>query len=305
MSQLIHPDNINFFKAFASETRLKIIHLLLHDSMNIKEISQKLNLSSAIISKHISILREQKIIYVKEEENKAGAPKLCTLVFQDYVLHFPNVHQMADLKIKEYDISIGNYYNYDVLPDCGLATTKGNILGHSNEPKYFRSLEDHSIGILWFTQGWLEYVIPSFFIDANTINSIEISLELSSCASKKITGLRSDYKSDIYFYFNDVEIAKWTSPGDFTQEKGEYTPDFWVLSQHGILKTLAITKRGTFIDHIKVSDVNIFDLKLDSDKENKFRISAPKNTENSGGLNLFGASFGNHNQGIKFKTSHY
>ena len=60
------------------------------------------------------------------------------------------------------------------------------------------------------------------------------------------------YFTDISFYLNDVCIGTWTSPGDFGDVRGIFTPDWWFpnWNQYGLLKMLVINKKGTFIDVI-------------------------------------------------------
>lgn len=295
----ISIDNLKFFKALSSETRLKIIGLLVDNPLNIKDISEKLSLSTVIISKHIKILEEAKIIGVEVISAKRGTQKRCNLYFQDYSLFFSKKDEKNNVFVNEYDIPIGSYSNYDVKPTCGIATTK-KILGICDDPRYFSHLDRYKAGILWFKEGWVEYTIPSFNIDNKTIEKLEFSLELSSEYPK----FNSDYKSDIYFYINDICLGSWTAPGDFGDKKGKYTPSWWFLSEYGVVKKISISKRGTFINGIKISDINLKKLGISSDKDNIFKISSPRKTQYPGGINLFGNGFGNKNHGILLKTYH-
>ena len=42
------------------------------------------------------------------------------------------------------------------------------------------------------------------------------------------------------------ELGTWTSPGDFADIRGKYTPDWYPdnLNQYGLLKTIRITKHS-------------------------------------------------------------
>ena len=71
------------------------------------------------------------------------------------------------------------------------------------------------------------------------IEAIEFSMELSS----EVPGTNTDWPSDISLWVNDVLIGTWTSPGDFGDQRGIYTPRWWKLegSQYGKLTTWRIT----------------------------------------------------------------
>ena len=85
-------------------------------------------------------------------------------------------------------------------------------------------------------------------------------MELSS----EVPGTNLDWPSDITLWVNDVAVGTWTSPGDYGDKRGVYTPSWWKLegSQYGKLKTWRIGQEGTFIDGVRISDVTIADLDL-------------------------------------------
>ena len=71
------------------------------------------------------------------------------------------------------------------------------------------------------------------------------------------------------------------------------------------MKVLLINDKGTFIDGgNKISDVKIDDLSIDYTTPISFRFEVPEDTAHPGGLTIFGAGFGNHNQSIKSKISY-
>jgi predicted transcriptional regulator len=91
----------------------------------------------------------------------------------------------------------------------------------------------------------------------------------------------------------------WTSPGDFGRNRGVFTPDWWgSRTQHGVLKTISIDERGSFIDGIQMSAVNLDGIEVEYGKEITFRIVSPENARNPGGVSLFGKGFGNYDQDI-------
>ena len=62
-------------------------------------------------------------------------------------------------------------------------------------------------------------------------------MELSS----EVPGTAANWPSDISVSVNKIDIGTWTSPGDFGDKRGVYTPDWWKLkgSQYGMLKSCA------------------------------------------------------------------
>jgi len=62
--------SLEIFKALADETRLNIISLLAEKTMYGNELAEKLNLSNATISHHVSKLLMNKIIQAKKKDNK-------------------------------------------------------------------------------------------------------------------------------------------------------------------------------------------------------------------------------------------
>ena len=87
---------------------------------------------------------------------------------------------------------------------------------------------------------------------------------------------------------------------------GIFTPDWWLpnWNQYGLLKMIVINRKGTFIDGMKISDVNIrqFDLNYRSTIRFKFMVSEERG--NVGGLTIFGSQFGNYNQDINVRINY-
>lgn len=294
----IKKENINYFNALASETRLKILEYLLKKPYTIKELSILLDLSMTIVSKHVRILEETNFIEILNEKAVKGIQKKCKIILRDYTLGFKR-ESIGYKRVTEQEISIGTYSNYEISPTCGLAT-KEKILGECDDIRYFSHLEKEKAGILWFGSGWIEYKLPSYLFEPENLEKIEITLEICS----ECPGVNLNFLSDIYFYINGKELGQWTSPGDFGDRKGRLSPKWWFLTEYGILKKITISKRGIFIDNKKVSDMTIKKLNISKNEDSIFRISAPRKTKNSGGLTLFGKDFGDYNQGIILKIYH-
>lgn len=129
---------------------------------------------------------------------------------------------------------------------------------------------------------------------------MEISFEIAS----EFPLSNNIWPSDISIYVNDIKVAVYTVPGNFSDTRGRYTPDWWndKFSQYGLLKHLRINKIDAGIDGEPYSEVNITDLNLSEQPFIKLKFAVEDTAKNKGGLTLFGTGFGNHNQDIKINT---
>ena len=103
---------------------------------------------------------------------------------------------------------------------------------------------------------------------------------------------------------NGVEVATWTSPGDFGGTRGRLTPEWWPIeqTQFGVLKRWRITADGTYVDGEKYSEINLSHLALGDAFHICMRLEVKSDARYVGGINLFGKRFGNYNQDIVMRT---
>lgn len=287
---------INVFKALDSKIRIEILDLLLkHKSMNMNELSSKLKLSNAAVTMHIKIMEDCGIINVQSASGKHGTQKLCSIKEDKIIIDLLRNEQVRNFY--QADIGIGHYSSYQVFPTCGLAS-KDKFIGEFDDPRYFAAPERINADILWFAKGYIEYRIPNYIKPDQTIEEIQISMEICSEAP----GYCENWPSDIYFHFNDVKLGYWTCPGDFGDRRGLLNPVWWPdHSQYGKLKLLSINKEGTFLEGYKLSDINLEALNLSYTSDFILKLSVPEDAKNVGGLTLFGKSFGNYNQDIQVR----
>lgn len=194
---------------------------------------------------------------------------------------------------------MGHYTAFDIHPTCGLGTLEKEI-GVWDDPRYFLDPERVHAAILWFGKGYVEYKTPNFVLPDQTTDAIEISMELASEAP----GLRDHWPSDIRFTFNGVSLGTWTSPADFGRAaRGKYTPEWWHrnVNQYGLLKTIRIDAYGTYMDGERMSDITLKDVKL-GEPFWTLRFTVDEESPNVGGLTIYGAGFGNHDQDIVIRV---
>lgn len=290
--------NVKLFEALSSETRIKMIRMLDEKKMNIKELAAELGISSAIVTKHIQQLENVNIVKCENIAGKRGTQKICYLNIDYATLKFKLKDKSDNFYI--HSIPVGQYTSFSVHPTCGLAS-ESKIIGIVDDPRYFADPDHNKAEILWFGSGWLEYTLPNYLLSNQSVKCMEISLEICSEAP----GYNEKWPSDITFYVNSIPVGLWTSPGDFGKTSGSLTPDWWNHgTQHGLLKTISINEKGSFIDGVKTSEVKIDDLNLSYGKKISFKISNDEQAKNVGGISIFGRSFGNYDQDIKVKLIH-
>jgi predicted transcriptional regulator len=293
-------EGLELFKALGSDMRVDILNLLLeNNNMNMNELASRLNITNGALTSHIKKLESCGLITTSTESAGHGNQKICSIHLDKILIDLDKDDDYNNVYSTE--LQVGHYSSYRVSPTCGLASEKA-LIGEVDDTRYFEHPDRYDADILWFTKGYVEYAIPNFIPNAQKITQITISAELSSEAP----GIDNDWPSDISFYLNDVRIGKWTSPGDYGDVKGTFTPDWWFpnWNQYGLLKLLVINKKGTFIDGLKVSDVTIDSFRLDYRSTIRFRLGVDDDAAHVGGLTIFGKSFGNYGQNIKVNL-HY
>lgn len=288
----VSKKSLPVFSALDSEVRIKIINLLSKHKMNVAQLSRALGLSSTIITMHLNKLEAAHII---RRETK-GKQRISSLQIDTININFP---QQLYIPFQSYDIEIpvGQFSKFDVKPSCGLAGQKG-FIGKVDNPRYFIDPNRYQAGMVWFSKGYLEYQIPNYLTDKQHLEMIELSVELSS----EFTFSNNKWPSDITVSLDGHEIGTWTSPGDFSDVRGKYTPK-WVyndMNQYGLLKSFRVSKHGSFIDGHHSAKTLISD--IDTSKNAwPLRFEVKKQAKHQGGCTIFGNKFGNHDQGIKAK----
>lgn len=303
---MLHVKNLDegleVFKALGSELRINIIKFLQENhEMNMNELATSLGITNGALTSHIKKLEESGIIQVMTERGGHGNQKICKVAVDKIVVDVESEETEEDQNIYNTEVKVGHYSDYNVYPTCGLATSKA-IVGEVDDPRYFSHPDRINAGILWFTKGYIEYMIPNLLPSATKIDQITVSLEISSEAP----GINNDWPSDISIFLNDVKIGTWTSPGDYGDVQGIFTPDWWFpnWNQYGLLKMIVINKKGTFVDGLKISDVTINQFNLDYKSTVRFKFEIEEDAKNIGGITIFGSEFGNYNQDIKVRIAY-
>lgn len=290
-------DGAAVLKGLASSVRVQILKLLHRKgAMNINDIAQQLGLPQSTVSSNVAILEDAELIRTETQKARKGNQKICHSTFDEILVAFKEDLQPLAKDAIEVAMPIGLYTSFEVTAPCGLCTIDG-IVGLLDVPDAFLDPDRMRAGLLWFTRGYVEYQFPNNAKLTNIeLEAIEFVMELSS----EVPGTSSDWPSDITLAVNGRDVGTWTSPGDFGDKRGVYTPDWWKLkgSQYGKLKNWRIGQNGTYVDGMKISETSLSDLDISGHHSIRLRIGVHDNAKHPGGINVFGRGFGNYDQDI-------
>ncbi|MDR1325989.1 MAG: helix-turn-helix domain-containing protein [Treponema sp.] len=282
-------------KALASEQRITILNVLCRQTLNVNDVAELLHLPQSNVATNIGILEGAGLIVSNKTKGTKGTQKLCHTAFSEILVKFPEEKNDPKSSI-DVEMPIGVFTKCSVNPPCGLCSSE-RIIGYLDTPDSFLNPDRIKAGLLWCGSGYLEYQFPNnAFYDSRKTQKLEISAELSS----ETPGTNKNQLSDITVWVNNVEIGSWTSPGDFGDQRGTFTPSWWKLggSRYGLLKHWSVTNEGAFVDGVQISDVTLQDIAILDHHSIEVRIGVKEDTRRLGGMNIFGRGFGNYDQGI-------
>jgi predicted transcriptional regulator len=300
---MVDPEeNLDVLRAFASEARVKVLKLLHSQGpLNVNDIAAALGLPQSTISSNIQILEDAGLIRTETQRAKKGNQKICHTSFDQVLVMFKEDAEALHPNTIEVAMPLGLYTSCEVTGPCGLCSTEG-IIGLLDVPHAFLDPDRMHAGLIWFTRGFLEYQFPNNArLDKREIEAMEFAIELSS----EVPGTAADWPSDITVSINGIDIGTWTSPGDFGDKRGVYTPAWWKLkgSQYGMLKSWRVTADGSYVDGVKISPISLKELDLGNHRSIRLRIGVKDDAKHKGGINIFGRGFGNYDQDIVMRLT--
>ena len=284
-------------KGLASPIRVAILKALhAKGRLNVNEISREVDLPQSTVATNVQALEEAGLITSETVKAKKGHQKICMARFDEIIVRFEGERPKRQDNLVEVAMPLGLFTSIDVTAPCGLCSTEG-VIGLLDVPDSFLDPDRVKAALIWFGRGQVEYKFPN---NAKLLNSAVDSLEFSMELSSEVPGTNLNWPSDITLWVNDIAVGTWTSPGDFGDKRGVYTPNWWKLegSQYGKLKTWRVGQQGTFIDGVRISDVKVGDLDLAKHHSIRMRIGIDAKASHPGGVNIFGKGFGNYDQDI-------
>ena len=173
-------EGVELFKALGSELRINIIQMLLKNrEMNMNEIAGRLNITNGALTSHIKKLEDVGLIQVNVDVSGHGNQKVCRVKQERLLVDIVPAAEYGKVGFYEAEIPVGQYGRYEVYPTCGISTTV-KLIGEVDDPRYFAHPDRINAGILWFSRGYVEYLIPNVLPAAQKIDEITFSMELSS-----------------------------------------------------------------------------------------------------------------------------
>ncbi|HEV2655332.1 MAG TPA: helix-turn-helix domain-containing protein [Ktedonobacteraceae bacterium] len=291
--------SLRLLKALGSETRLAILAYLGDRTVNVNDIAEALQIAPSSATTHIQILERADLIRTKVIPATHGLQKLCARTYDDVHIRLEHVEANSH---DSFSISmpVGQYYDFDIHPTCGLASPT-NLIGLLDNPASFYEPEHVTAQLIWFGYGHVSYRFPNHLPIGTRATQLDLSAEI--CSEAPLHHL--DWPSDITLWVNGVEIGSWTSPADFGGKRGLLTPQWWESkdSQYGMLKIWSVTEEGSYIDGKCISSVSINELELSKKPFIDVRVGVKPDAVNVGGLNIFGEQFGNYPQPIVLKVN--
>lgn len=282
--------------ALSTPLRLQIIRLLDNEVLSCLELSKRLGYPMSTISTNVKILEEAGLVISHLLPAKNGSKKMCSLVYGEARITLAHHPVLPESPAKyEVDVPIGNYMDFEVAPSCGLVVDALDPATF-DIPNVFLSQERIKAQLLWFRKGYVEYKIP---LGKTNYQPKSISFEMELCS--EAPGFNNKWKSDITMWINGIEIGTWTSPADFGDRRGKFTPEFWTMgnTQYGLLTNWCVTEDGTTLNGETLSDIRLSGLDLFHKDFVTMRIGVKDTAANVGGLNIFGEKFGDYPQAIK------
>ena len=292
---------IKVMQALGNETRLLMLSLLSHRTLNLSALAEAINLPQSTTAFHLKQLEGAGLVNVQYLPGTRGQQKLISKRYDEVHFKLPGVAIESASNLVEVSMQVGNYKRIAVKPTCGIATDT-KYIGMIDDVRSFYEPEHVFAQILWFKQGFVEYDFPNNIPYGSQATELQFSMEICSEAPE----YDLDWPSDITLSVNGVETGIWTSQGDFGGVRGRLTPEWWPIeqTQYGVLKRWRITMDGTYVDGEKISEVSLDNINLEANPHICMRLEVKEDARNVGGINLFGKRFGNYNQDLVMRT-HY
>lgn len=280
--------------ALSSPARIQILKLLYHNSFNVAEIAEKLQIPASSAALYIRSLENAGLINTRLQPGSRGSMKICSRKNDQIIIKLTSDDPSVS-KLSSVSMPVGCFTDCEVAPSCGLASERAPI-GFGDRPESFYLPERANAQILWTAAGYVEYKFPYQLPSTAVPNRLILTAELCSEA----LNYKEDWMSDITFWINDIECGAWRSPGDFGSRLGRLNPEWWGSgsTQYGKLVTLEISDDGCTINSVPTSHISLKDFTFTPQKPISVRIGNKPDAEFIGGFNLFGEKFGDHEQNI-------
>ena len=285
-------------RALGSPIRLKIIKQLTEKPMTLLEVARLNSITNSTALFHLTCLIDGGIVENRYLPGVKGKAQIFFVNFNR--ISFTRGDTIKETtKIFQQETAVGDYIDID-CDFFGIANTEKIIMLHREES--FSSARK-TAELLWVQSiGAVYYPFENYFAKNGTVEELSFSLELCS----ETSFYRNDWKSDVTFSINGIDVCTYTSPGDFGGVRGKLNPSWWTNenTQFGNLLDISVRSGGTFMSNEKCSDIGLKDLNLSDGNKIIFGIKIKPTAKYIGGFNIFGKKFGNYEQDIKMSAKY-
>ncbi len=280
--------------ALSSEFRLDVLRQIRIQPQTVLELAKKNYVAMSTMVFHINILLEAGLINIEYIQGQRGPVRKCYPRLNRLNIDLQGFAPHSVGKKLTYTMGVGMFIDASCYaPDCSFCT-KERAYRAPWGTLYAR--ERYEAGLFWTRSGYVIYAFPN---DFSRKHCTEFTISLEICSETYYYD--ENYKSDITFWINGIELCTYTCPGDFGKRRGSLNPGWWPDSatQHGELKVIKVNEQGVFLDNELVNPrISIADLALDQGDRMLFKLGNKENAQYPGGFNLFGCGFGDYDQDI-------
>ncbi len=291
---------VNACQALGNKERFCILKRLLLTPMTLVEIVNEFGLSNSSVMYHLKLLIDAGFVKASYLPSKKGKTQL--FYSSLYVLNidfFKKVFTPAFSTIRK-SVPVGAYTDAYFDANFRIRDKDTNMCLRFNKNDVFNN-QRFNANSLWTECGFVEYSFSNDFIDENNISKLKrIDFSVEVCS--EVFLYRNDYKSEIFFYINGIELCSFISSGDYGERRGKYTEEIIppTNSQYGNYVNVAVTNEGVLLNEKLVNTaVTLSDLHLIKDNKIKFKLGNKKDSPQNGGFNIFGKGIGEHNIDIE------
>ena len=151
---------IKVMQALGNETRLLMLSLLSHRTLNLSALAEAINLPQSTTAFHLKQLEGAGLVNVQYLPGTRGQQKLISKRYDEVHFKLPGVAIESASNVVEVSMPVGNYKRIAVKPTCGIATDT-KYIGMIDDVRSFYEPEHVFAQILWFKQGFVEYDFPN------------------------------------------------------------------------------------------------------------------------------------------------
>lgn len=288
--------------ALASPIRVAILSQLKTCEMSVTELAKINFVSVSSIMFHLNLLKKANLVNIvtikTNRIQKRIVNRSCFNINIDLFLE-----NAAPINTKKYfeSMPVGCFINAEFGNKSGYVTTK-EAIGLYGDGPFIPARFDAQI--VYVNNGFVEYAFNNGKIRDKKVKEISFTLEICSEAPY----YNNNFKSDIIFSINGIELLTYTSPGDFGGRHGKYTPEFLSLnsSQYGIIKTILVNELGVYLDNVLINpNIKISSLCIEKGNHIKLKVESKIDAENQGGFNIFGKNAGDYPHDIEMVVTYY